>query len=125
MHIYAPGVGDQSPAVEILETGIKAVSYTHLDVDKRQGISLDIKWVNDLYYQGKKVCGILTEAVTDFESGEIQFAVVGLGLTLYEPENGFPPELTDIAGALYKHCQEAVAVNRNQLAAAIVNCLLE
>lgn len=94
-------------------------------VKETTGISLDIKWVNDLYYQGKKVCGILTEAVTDFESGEIQFAVVGIGLNLYEPENGFPPELTDIAGALYKNCQEAVAVNRSQLAAAIVNCLLE
>ena len=35
------------------------------------GIQLDIKWVNDLFYKGKKVCGILTEAVTDFESGNI------------------------------------------------------
>ncbi len=44
------------------------------------GISLGIKWVNDLYYNEKKVCGILTEAVTDFESGDIDFAVVGIGL---------------------------------------------
>ena len=35
------------------------------------GIQLDIKWVNDLFYKGKKVCGILTEAVTDFESGNM------------------------------------------------------
>ena len=46
------------------------------------GISLGIKWVNDLYYNEKKVCGILTEAVTDFESGDIDFAVVGIGLNL-------------------------------------------
>ncbi len=39
-------------------------------VKKVTGISLDIKWVNDLYHNGRKVCGILTEAVTDFESGE-------------------------------------------------------
>ena len=39
------------------------------------GIQLDIKWVNDLFYKGKKVCGILTEAVTDFESGNIEFVV--------------------------------------------------
>ena len=49
------------------------------------GISLGIKWVNDLYHNEKKVCGILTEAVTDFESGDIDFAVVGIGLNLYEP----------------------------------------
>ena len=38
-------------------------------VEQICGIRLDIKWVNDLFYQGRKVCGILTEAVTDFESG--------------------------------------------------------
>lgn len=88
------------------------------------GIELDIKWVNDLYYEGKKVCGILTEAVTDFESGEIQFAVVGIGLNLYEEEGGYPPELAGIAGGLYRSREEAEGTDRNRLAAEIVNCLL-
>ena len=44
-------------------------------VKKICGIDLGIKWVNDLYLHNKKVCGILTEAVTDFESGNIEFAV--------------------------------------------------
>ena len=35
------------------------------------GRELSIKWVNDLYEQGKKVCGILTEAGTDMESGQL------------------------------------------------------
>ena len=35
------------------------------------GVKLGIKWVNDLYKDNRKVCGILTEAVTDFESGNI------------------------------------------------------
>lgn len=46
-------------------------------------------WVNDLYLHDRKVCGILTEAVTDFESGNIEFAVVGIGLNLYVPEEDF------------------------------------
>ena len=54
-------------------------------VKKICGIDLGIKWVNDLYLHNKKVCGILTEAVTDFESGNIEFAVVGIGLNLYMP----------------------------------------
>lgn len=94
-------------------------------VEEATGISPDIKWVNDLFCQGKKICGILTEAVTDFESGEIQFAVVGIGLNIYEPEEGFPPELAGVAGALYKSREEAAGVNRNRLAAAIINHLLE
>ena len=94
-------------------------------VRKITGIELDIKWVNDLYYRGKKVCGILTEAITDFESGEIQYAVVGIGLNLYEEEGGYPPELREIAGGLYRNQREAEGVNRNRLAAEIVNCLLD
>lgn len=103
----------------------QAASAVFKAVKEITGISLDIKWVNDLYYQGKKVCGILTEAVTDFESGEIQFAVIGIGLNLYEPEDGFPPELKGIAGGLYPNCEEVETVNRNRLAAALINCLLE
>ena len=64
------------------------------------GVSLGIKWVNDLYLENKKVCGILTEAVTDFETGDIEFVVVGIGLNLYEPTGGFPKELKEKAGAI-------------------------
>lgn len=85
-------------------------------------VALSVKWMNDLYLNGKKVGGILTEAVTDFETGAIEFVVVGIGLNLYEPENGFPKELLGKAGAILP--QEAPA-DRNALIAAIVNSLLE
>ena len=57
------------------------------------GLELGIKWVNDLYYQGRKVCGILTEAGTDMECGQLEWLVVGIGLNLTTcpadwPENG-------------------------------------
>ena len=94
-------------------------------VKKITGIELDIKWVNDLYYNGKKVCGILTEAVTDFESGNIDFAVVGIGLNLFESEDGYPEELKGIAGALYRGRKAAGEADRSRLAAEIVNALLE
>lgn len=90
-------------------------------VEEICGISLSIKWMNDLFLEGKKVGGILTEAVTDLESGRIEFAVVGIGLNLYEPENGFPKELRDKAGAILGERK----VDRNELVAAIVNAVLE
>lgn len=102
-----------------------AATAVYKAVEKVCGISLDIKWVNDLFYQGKKVCGILTEAITDFESGNIEFAVVGIGLNLYRAEEGFPQELQGIAGALYPDEESASGTNRNYLAAEIVNCLME
>lgn len=101
-----------------------AATAVYRAVEKVCGISLDIKWVNDLFYKGKKVCGILTEAVTDFESGEIEFAVVGIGLNLYRNQEGFPEELKDIAGTLFNSAKEADAVDRNRLIAAVVNELL-
>nr|WP_295277298.1 biotin--[acetyl-CoA-carboxylase] ligase [uncultured Blautia sp.] len=88
-------------------------------------VELGIKWVNDLYKDGRKVCGILTEAVTDFESGNIEFAIVGIGLNLYVESKKFPEELQEIAGGIYEDSQSANAADRNQLTARIVNYLLE
>lgn len=78
----------------------------------------EIKWVNDVYFRGKKVCGILTEAVSDFESGHIGTVVVGIGINYRVPDNGFPEEIRDIAGAV---CGEDRMVPRNTLVAAILN----
>ncbi len=61
-----------------------------------------IKWVNDVYLDGYKVCGILTEASIDFEFGGLHYAVLGIGVNLREPEGGFSGELKKVAGALFK-----------------------
>ena len=58
-------------------------------------------WVNDLYYNGKKVCGILTEAGADIESGQLEWLVVGIGLNLTSRPEDWPEELRPIAGSLY------------------------
>lgn len=65
------------------------------------GSPIQIKWVNDLWKDGKKVCGILTEASMDVESGLLEYAIVGPGFNLVPPPNGWPPELEGIAGSLF------------------------
>lgn len=102
-----------------------AATAVYKAVQKVCGISLDIKWVNDLYYHEKKVCGILTEAITDFESGNIEFAIVGIGLNLYPAEGGYPEELQGIAGGIYPDREAASGTDRNYLTAEIVNFLVE
>lgn len=57
-----------------------------------------IKWVNDVFLRGKKICGILTEGSFDMESGQFEYAVLGTGINVYEPEGGFPAEILEIAG---------------------------
>jgi len=59
-----------------------------------------IKWVNDIFVNNKKVCGILTEASISMENGILDWAVLGIGFNVYEPENGFPEEIAHIAGAI-------------------------
>ena len=58
-----------------------------------------IKWVNDIFMNGKKVSGILTEASLNLESGRLDYAVLGVGINLTEPEGGWPDELKEIAGS--------------------------
>ena len=52
-----------------------------------------IKWVNDLYLDGKKICGILSEATSDFETGRITSVVIGIGISFSIPQQQFPAEI--------------------------------
>ena len=74
-----------------------------------------------VYRAVAQICGILTEAVTDFESGNIEFVVVGMGLNLYLDQENLPAELRNIAGALYETKEDAEQTDRNKLTAMIVN----
>ena len=72
----------EMPAVNAQTATISAAVAVCRAVKKLCGLELAVKWVNDLYYQGRKVCGILTEAGTDLESGQLEWLVVGIGLNL-------------------------------------------
>lgn len=75
-------------AVSVAETVMK---YNINDVK--------IKWVNDIYIDGKKVCGILTEGAVNCNK-MLDYAVVGIGINVVAPENGFPDDIKDIATAI-------------------------
>ncbi len=63
---------------------------------RHRGLDIGIKWVNDLYFENKKACGILTEAVS--RGNEVIGYVVGIGINLKECE--LPEELREIACSL-------------------------
>lgn len=86
------------------------------------GKETGIKWVNDLLLDGKKVCGILTEAAFSMESGVLEYVVLGLGVNVYMPKGGFPEELAPIAGALLETEGEDV---KNALAGHFLNRFLD
>lgn len=59
------------------------------------GIETGIKWVNDVYLDGKKICGILAES---FVEGDRLFAIVGIGVNL--STDSFPEEIRSTAASL-------------------------
>lgn len=74
-----------------------------------------IKWVNDVYLNGKKICGILTEAVTNFEDGIVDSVIIGIGINIKTID--FPSDAGN-AGSL------GVSVSRSALIAEIANNLM-
>lgn len=100
--ILRPAVGTNR-ALSVTSAAAVAVCRA---VEKFIDEDAQIKWVNDVYIAGKKVCGILTEAVSDLESGSVEFLVVGIGINL--TCEAFPPELREIATALSEHSKKKV-----------------
>lgn len=109
-------------AAALAVTGSAAVAVCRA-VKQLCGLELSIKWVNDLYYRGKKVCGILTEVSADLESGQTEWLVVGIGLNLTTTDADLGEELCEIAGSLYPIGKSPVS--RTDLAAAICRELLD
>ena len=78
-----------------------------------------IKWVNDIYCDGKKVCGILTEA--GFADGKLNYAVLGIGINVQDPADGFPDEIKTIAASVFGNAP----ADRTVLAVAVLEEFFE
>lgn len=84
------------------------------------GVKAEIKWVNDIFVGDKKVCGILTEASLNFESGGLEYAVVGIGINIATKD--FPDDIKQVAGAVFKDKPDNSPVT-SMLVAEVLNNL--
>jgi BirA family biotin operon repressor/biotin-[acetyl-CoA-carboxylase] ligase len=103
-----------------LITSCAAVAVSQA-IEKTADVDCKIKWVNDIYSGGKKLCGILTEATTDMERGALEYAVVGVGVNVRN--ESFPQELRGTATSIL--IESGRNVSRSALAAEILNSLEE
>lgn len=87
------------------------------------GIQAGIKWTNDLVYDGKKLCGILTELSTEAGSGALQSVIIGIGINCNTALSELPPAVSAMATSLQEITGESVDPNR--LAAAMILRLRE
>lgn len=102
----------------VLITACAAVAVSEA-IENVTGIKVGIKWVNDLYYVGKKVCGILAEGSLS-GNGSFDYAVLGIGLNI--TDCFFGTELEGIAGGLYPSLpQNELHVIKHRLISAIID----
>lgn len=85
-------------------------------IEKTTSKKPKIKWVNDVYLDGKKICGILTEAITDFEEGIVSNVIIGIGINI--STDNFPADVEN-AGCLNEK------INRSLLIAEVCNELVK
>lgn len=83
--VYAPKGGITKPSKL---TAFSAIAVCRT-IKKLYNINSQIKWINDVYINGKKICGILTEGFTNFETGIIESAIVGIGINIENSEKAF------------------------------------
>ncbi|WP_455529357.1 biotin--[acetyl-CoA-carboxylase] ligase [Ruminococcus sp.] len=90
-------------------------------VESLCGSKVNIKWVNDLYMNGKKICGILTEASLGLELRELDCATIGIGINVRSIGKSFDSELKKKATSIED--ETGIRINRNRLCAEVLNRL--
>jgi BirA family biotin operon repressor/biotin-[acetyl-CoA-carboxylase] ligase len=88
-------------------------------INELTGLNPKLKPINDLYIEEKKICGILTEAGTEFETGDVQWIVVGIGINFDSDISAFPEDIKKAATSLFAPGENTIT--KNQLAATIIN----
>lgn len=115
--IYMSLILHPDTAMPTLVTVAAAVAVART-IERISGRKADIKWVNDIFLGGKKVCGILSEAVFGMESGTIDSVIVGIGVNL--STEAFPDEITGVAGSVFpdnaSRCEVIADITNNLLA---------
>ncbi len=86
------------------------------------GIEPGIKWVNDIFYEEKKVCGILTQGAFSLETNKAEYIILGIGINVYPPQGGFPKDIKNIAGSVSEEIKSGL---KGKIVAEIINEFFE
>lgn len=113
--IYSPENGVTQPA-KITASSAVAVCRA---VKKIYGKETKIKWINDIFADGKKISGILTEGFTNFETGMIESAIIGIGVNIKDNPEALPEDVRKVAGSIIGDESGVGEGNRCALAAEI------
>lgn len=90
-------------------------------VEELSGADVKIKWVNDLYMNGRKICGILTEASVGLEMKRLDYAVIGIGINVRSFGESLNSDLKSVATSVED--ETGKLLDRNILCAAVLDRL--
>lgn len=82
-----------------------------------------IKWINDIVYNGRKLCGILTEIKGFGTSSDVQYAVLGVGINVNSQKEDFSEEVKEVATSLSQII--GIGVDRNRVIGKVIRALDE
>ena len=91
-------------------------------INELTGIAPYVEGINDLYVNGKKICGILLESGSEFDSNTLQWIVAGIGINFDSDITGFPEDVKDRASSLFD-CGKAT-IKKNMLIAKIIENIM-
>ena len=103
-------LSESNPTTLTIAAGVAVCRAIESLTDKNP----QIKWVNDIFLDGKKICGILAEGGTSSSGSQLDYVIVGIGLNI--STNSFPGKLREIAGSLFPQ-----NITRSQFASEILN----
>lgn len=97
--IYAPkgGISNPGKITAFASVCVKRALKKVFQIDAK------IKWINDLYFNGKKICGILTEGIFNPQVQKIEAGIIGIGINI--GSDCFKGELENIAGGIINSSQ--------------------
>lgn len=116
-NIKSPGIITANAAVAVCRA-IKSIF----------SIDAKIKWVNDVFVNGKKVCGILTEGIVNTATKTIDAVIIGIGVNIYA-DKSMPDDLKEKAGAINKNAISNSSTigthNEEKIKRNFLNCILD
>ena len=92
-------------------------------INELTGIEPYIDGINNLYVNGKKICGILLESGSEFDSNTLQWIVAGIGINFDSDISSFPEDVKNRASSLFDAGK--ATITKNALIAKIIKNVLD
>lgn len=108
------------PLSEASDITTCAAASTAVSIEQISGKKVSIKWVNDIFLNFRKVCGILTESVLSGTRETPEFCILGIGINVTQPDGNFPEELSNIAASIFSRSEYSPELH-NKLASDVIS----